>query len=52
MVYVQAQPPGTGPYQEVRYGTPPGGSGGAAPGGPAGPSAASGGTRVVDADYH
>jgi hypothetical protein len=31
MVYVQAQPPGTGPYQEVRYGTgPPGGSAGAA----------------------
>lgn len=52
MVYVQGQPPGTGPYQEVRYGAPPGGSGGAAPGGPAGPSAAPGGTRVVDADYH
>ncbi len=44
MVYVQVQPPGNGPYQEVRY-TPPG----AAPAGSASPA---GGARVVDADFH
>ncbi|NMF87687.1 molecular chaperone DnaK [Aromatoleum petrolei] len=47
MLYVQTQPPGSGPYQETRY-TPPGGSGGSGPsGGATGP-----GGRVVDADYH
>jgi molecular chaperone DnaK len=49
MVYVQAQPPGTGPYQEVRYGSASGPGGAASP--TRGPSA-SGGARVVDADYH
>lgn len=47
MLYVQTQPPGTGPYQEVRYGQ------GAQPGAPASASAAgSPGARVVDADFH
>lgn len=47
MLYVQTQPPGTGPYQKVRYGQ------GAQPGAPASASAAgSPGARVVDADFH
>ena len=50
MVYVQAQPPGTGPYKEVRYGAAPGAPGGGTAA--AGPAAGSGGARVVDADYH
>jgi molecular chaperone DnaK len=51
VVYAQTQPPGTGPYQEVRYDTTPpadmssGGTGEARPSG-AGPRG-----RVVDADY-
>ena len=49
VIYAQTQPPGSGPYQEVRYGN-------AAPGGTAGsdearPSGAGPRGRVVDADY-
>lgn len=46
MLYVQTQPPGSGPYQETRY-TPPGGASAGPSGGATGP-----GGRVVDADYH
>jgi len=50
MLYVQTQPPGSGPYQETRY-QPGGEPGGASTGEPRpGPAGTSG--RVVDADYH
>lgn len=49
MLYVQTQPPGSGPYQETRY--PPPGGGPAAGSGSSGGAAGPGG-RVVDADYH
>ena len=49
MLYVQTQPPGSGPYQETRY--PPPGGGTAAGSGSSGGAAGPGG-RVVDADYH
>ncbi|BAL23822.1 molecular chaperone DnaK [Azoarcus sp. KH32C] len=48
MLYVQTQPPGSGPYQETRY--PPGGVTGPSAGEP-GPGTAGPGGRVVDADY-
>lgn len=49
VIYAQTQPPGTGPYQEVRYDTapPPNVSAGAE----ARPSGSGSRGRVVDADY-
>jgi molecular chaperone DnaK len=49
VIYAQAQPPGPGPYQEVRYGSPPPDASAA---GEAWPSGAGPRGRVVDADYH
>lgn len=49
VIYAQTQPPGSGPYQEVRYGTPPPASGSP---GEARPSGSGPRGRVVDADYH
>lgn len=50
VIYAQTQPPGTGPYQEVRYdAAPPPGSAAA---GEARPSGSGPRGRVVDADFH
>ena len=46
VIYAQSQPPGTGPYQEVRYGQPD-----VSAGGEPRPSGAGPRGRVVDADY-
>ncbi|MFA6310681.1 MAG: molecular chaperone DnaK [Sterolibacterium sp.] len=50
VIYAQNQPPGSGPYQEVRYGAEPPPN--AASGGEARPSGSGPRGRVVDADYH
>ena len=49
VIYAQTQPPGTGPYQEVRYDTAPPPN--VSAGGEARPSGAGSRGRVVDADY-
>jgi molecular chaperone DnaK len=50
VIYSQTQPPGTGPYQEVRYGAEPPPN--VSTGGEARPSGAGPRGRVVDADFH